>query len=274
MTTVSDVGFRILSWNMHGLRDDRAALSRIVRDADPDAVCVQEAPKYFRWRTKCAALARGCGQLYVTGGGTTGGSALLAGLRVDVKDATEQCLSRQWLWPARGVAAASVAKGGARLTVASIHLPLQPSERLAHAMRVLQIRASLGGDHALVAGDINERPGHAAWQALHDGGLRDLGPDSGPTFPAAGPTKRIDGVLGHVSGVRDSYEVLDVPGVERASDHRPILVVHPRPRRLTTRPSGVRGRRWRASVRLYPPEPRQPRHGGVGALRLRPATSR
>ncbi len=149
---------------------------------------------------------------------------MLAGLRVDVKDATEQCLSRQWFWPARGVAAAAVAKGGARLTVASIHLPLQPAERLAHALRVLQIRASLGGEHALVAGDINERPGHAAWQALHDGGLRDLGPDSGPTFPASGPTKRIDGVLATSAVAVHSYEVLDVPGVERASDHRPILV--------------------------------------------------
>jgi exonuclease III len=42
---VADADFRILSWNMHGLRDDRAALTRIVRDADPDVVSVQEAPK-------------------------------------------------------------------------------------------------------------------------------------------------------------------------------------------------------------------------------------
>lgn len=224
MPTVADADFRILSWNMHGLRDDRAALTRIVRDADPDVVCVQEAPKYLRWRARCAELARGCGQLYVAGGGSTGGTALLSNLRVDVKGATELCLSRQFLWPARGVAGAVVARGGARLTVLSVHLPLSPEERLAHAMRVLSVRHSLGGAHALAAGDINERPGHAAWQAFADGGLADLGPDSGPTFPAAGPQKRIDGVFGTAGLTTRSYEVLDVPGVDRASDHRPILV--------------------------------------------------
>ena len=143
--SVAEVDFRILSWNVHGLRDDRAVLSRVVRDLDPDVVCVQESPKYLRWRAKCAALARGCGQLYVAGGGTTGGSALLGSLRVDVKGATEVCLSRQLLWPARGVAAAVVSKGGARLTVLSVHLPLDAAQRLEHTMRVLQVRAALGG---------------------------------------------------------------------------------------------------------------------------------
>ena len=104
--SVAEVDFRILSWNVHGLRDDRAVLSRVVRDLDPDVVCVQESPKYLRWRAKCAALARGCGQLYVAGGGTTGGSALLGSLRVDVKGATEvacraSCSGRPAGWPRR-----------------------------------------------------------------------------------------------------------------------------------------------------------------------------
>ncbi|MGH8891919.1 MAG: endonuclease/exonuclease/phosphatase family protein [Actinomycetes bacterium] len=215
---------RVLSWNMHGLRDDRRALVRVVREADPDVACVQEAPKYLRWRAKCAALARHCGLLYVTGGGTTGGSALLASMRVDVKQADEVCLSRQWGWPARGVAAAAVTKGGATLVVASIHLPLDARQRLDHALRVLGVTGSLGGPHVLAAGDINERPGHAAWQALHDGGLRDLGPHSGPTFPAVTPNKRIDGVLATEQVEVVDYEVLDKPGVARASDHRPVLV--------------------------------------------------
>ena len=221
---MADVDFRILSWNMHGLRDDRAALTRIVRDADPDVVCVQEAPKYLRWRAKCAELARGCGQMYVAGGGSTGGTALLAHLRVDVKGASELCLSRRFLWPDRGVAGAVVAKGGARLTVLSVHLPLEPGARLEHTMRVLSARHALGGDHALAAGDVNERPGHAAWQAFADGGLADLGPGAGPTFPATAPDRRIDAVFGTSGLTTRSYDVLDVPGVDRASDHRPTLV--------------------------------------------------
>ncbi|MBA2767697.1 MAG: endonuclease/exonuclease/phosphatase family protein [Sporichthyaceae bacterium] len=214
---------RVLSWNVHGLRDETKVLARIVRDIDPDVVCVQEAPKYLRWRAKCAALARRCGLLYVTGGGTTGGSALFASLRVDVKRADGVCLSRQWGWPARGVAAAVVSKGGAGLVVASIHLPLDAQQRLEHTHRATSVCRSLGNEHALVAGDINERPGHAAWKALHHDGLRDLGPGSGPTYPADGPTKRIDGVLGTERVAVLDYRVVDAPGVERASDHRPVL---------------------------------------------------
>ncbi len=209
---------------MHGLRDDRAALAHVVRSCDPDVVCVQEAPKYLRWRARCADLARRCGLLYVTGGGTTGGSALLVNLRVDVDVADEVCLSRQWGWPARGVASAVVEKAGARLAVASVHLPLDQQTRLDHAHRVLDVIARTGAPHALAAGDVNERPGHPVWQVLHDGGLRDLGPDSGPTFPAVAPAKRIDGVFATAGVEGVDYRVVDEPGVELASDHRPVLV--------------------------------------------------
>ncbi len=216
---------RVLSWNVHGLRDDTEALARIVRELDPDVMCVQEAPKYLRWRAKCAALARDCDLLYVTGGGTTGGSALFVNLRLDVKRSEQTCLSRQLARPDRGVAAAVVHKSGAQLGVASIHLPLTARERLEHAHRSVAVTSGLGADHLLVAGDLNELPGHAAWQALHDDGLRDLGPDSGPTCPAKVPRKRIDGVLATGQVELVSYDVvLDQPGVERASDHRPVLV--------------------------------------------------
>jgi endonuclease/exonuclease/phosphatase family metal-dependent hydrolase len=215
---------RVLSWNVHGLRDDRRVLTQLVRDCDPDVFLVQEAPKYLRWRARCAALARECGLLYVTGGGTTGGSALLVNMRVDVKRTAEVCLSRQWGWPARGVAAAVVAKEGAQIAVASIHLPLDPPQRLEHARRIVEILDRSDAPRALAGGDINERPGHSAWQTLYDAGLRDLGPGSGPTFPAARPQKRIDGVLATDAVEVLDYEVLDAPGVERASDHRPVLV--------------------------------------------------
>lgn len=215
---------RVLSWNMHGLRDDSRALAQVVRTCDPDIVCVQESPKFLRWRARCAALARRCGLLYVTGGGTTGGSVLMANLRMDVESRAEVCLSRQWGWPARGVAAAVVTKAGARLVVASVHLPLDAQQRLDHALQVLQVLERVGGPHALAAGDVNELPGHAAWQALHDGGLRDLGPHSGPTFPADKPAKRIDAVFASEQVEVLDYRVVDEPGVERASDHRPVLV--------------------------------------------------
>jgi endonuclease/exonuclease/phosphatase family metal-dependent hydrolase len=188
-------------------------------------MCVQEAPKFFRWRAKTAALARRCGLLYVAGGGTTGGTALLVHLRVDVERSAELPLSRYRSgWPDRGVAAAVVRKSGARLAVASLHLPLPETERLDHAQRALAVLRGGGTETLFAAGDINERPGHTAWQYLEDEGLRDLAPGSGPTFPAAGPTKRIDGVFATDCVEVLDYRVVDEPGVGIASDHRPVLV--------------------------------------------------
>jgi endonuclease/exonuclease/phosphatase family metal-dependent hydrolase len=218
------VEMRVLSWNLHGLRDDAAALAEVVRRLDPDVMCVQEAPKYLRWRAKTAALARECGLFYVTGGGTTGGTALLAHLRVDVERSAEQALSRQFGWPDRGVAAAVVRKSGAELGVASLHLPLPQDQRLDHVQRAVEVLRAGGVEHAFAAGDLNERPEHSAWTWLEQQGMRDLGPGSGHTFPARHPDRRIDGAFA-TSGVEVlGYEVPDGPDVERASDHRPVLV--------------------------------------------------
>lgn len=217
--------FRLLSWNLHGLRDDRAALTRIVRELDPDVMCVQEAPKFLRWRSKGAALARDCGLLYVTGGGTTGGTALFAHLRVDVERSAEMALSfYRFGWPDRGVAAAVVRKSRAQLAVASLHLPLLEEQRVDHVRRALAVLTAGGERHMFAAGDLNEKPGHDAWRELEREGLRDLGPRTGGTFPATTPERRIDGAFATADVELRGYEVVDQPGVEVASDHRPVLV--------------------------------------------------
>lgn len=217
--------FRVLTYNVRSLRDDAAAVAAVVRSCDPDVVLLQEAPRFWRWRSKLARLARECGLLYVTGGRTTGGVALLAHLRVDVDDAREGLLSKHAGLHQRGVAAAVVSRSGARLLVASTHLGLDRKERAVHAQEVLTLLAGVAAPHAVLAGDLNEKPGGQAWRALDDGGLRDLGPGSGPTFPAAAPRKRIDAVLGSPGVEAVDYRVVDLPGVERASDHRPVLAL-------------------------------------------------
>ena len=83
--------FRVLTYNVRSLRDDAAAVAAVVRACDPDVVFLQEAPRFCRWRSKLAKLARECGLLYVTGGRTTGGVALLANLRVDVTTCARAC---------------------------------------------------------------------------------------------------------------------------------------------------------------------------------------
>jgi len=187
-------------------------------------MCVQEAPKYLRWRAKAAALARDCGLFYVTGGGTTGGTALLAHLRVDVERSAEQVLSRQLGWPDRGVAAAVVRKSGAELGVASLHLPLPSGQRLDHVQRAVAVLRAGGAEHLFAAGDLNERPGHAAWTWLAEHGLRDLRPGGGDTYPATDPVKRIDGAFASAGVELVGYEVAAGADVARASDHSPVLV--------------------------------------------------
>jgi endonuclease/exonuclease/phosphatase family metal-dependent hydrolase len=219
------VELRVLSYNVRGLRDDRGALAEVVRAADPDVVCAQEAPCYLRWRAKCAALAREWGLLYVAGGGTTGGTALFVNLRIDVDEPRAVSLSRHYGWPDRGVASAIVSRAGARLAVASIHLPLIEARRREHAQRARELLAAYDTTHWLAAGDLNEPPLGPSWQALGIGGLVDLDPDCGPTFPAAHPTKRIDGILATKGVEVVEHQVLDGAAVRRASDHSPLLAV-------------------------------------------------
>ena len=49
-TDAARVPLRVVWYNVHGLRDDAAALAGVVREAAPDVVIVQEAPRRFRWR--------------------------------------------------------------------------------------------------------------------------------------------------------------------------------------------------------------------------------
>ncbi len=217
--------FRVLTYNVRAVRDDRDALAHVVRSCDADVVCVQEAPRFFRWRSKCAALAREWGLLYVNGGGTTGGVALFAHLRVQVAAAREGLLSKTPGLHQRAAAAAVVLKSGSRLMVVSTHLGLRGEERKRHAHELLAglSWASAGG--VVLAGDLNAGPGSVVWQTLHQGGLRDPDPAAGPTFPAWEPTKRIDAVLVSPEVTVLVYDVVDLPRVERASDHRPVLAV-------------------------------------------------
>ena len=133
--------------------------------------------------------------------------------------------SRHFGWPDRGVASAVVRRGGARLAVASIHLPLTAAARLDQAPRAREIVAAHGCTHSLAAGDLNEIPPGPSWQAFGIGGLTDVDPDCGPTFPAARPIKRIDGILATKGVEVVEHRVLDGAAVERASDHSPLLAV-------------------------------------------------
>src|SRR3954468_17383185 len=78
---------RVLSYNIRSMRDDNAALARVIRACAPDLVLVQEAPRFFRWRKAAARLATATDLVYVTGGATTTGPMILSTLRAHVERA-------------------------------------------------------------------------------------------------------------------------------------------------------------------------------------------
>ena len=233
---------RVLTYNVRGLRDDAAALARVVRATDPDVVCLQEAPRLLRWRPRIAAFAQACNLSYVAGGGSTGGTALLAHLRVGVEKVEEHRLTKASGLHQRGLAVArlrAVTTGGlGEVDVASVHLGLDAAERVKHSEEVLGLLrargAGAGGPGRLVlAGDLNEPPGGPVWARFGAAGLVDACAGAPArtevTFSTRNPRRRIDAVfatagLGVVrAGV--PADLVDPADLAAASDHRPVLAV-------------------------------------------------
>ncbi|HEX6967303.1 MAG TPA: endonuclease/exonuclease/phosphatase family protein [Micromonosporaceae bacterium] len=220
-----DVRLRVLSYNVHGQRDDRAALTALVRAAAPDAVILQEAPRRFGWRRSCAALADAFGLVVAAGGLPALGNLLLTDPRVRVH---RTCCRRFPLKPGRhmrGVALAECSVGSARFALAGSHLPTDPDERPEKAAR---LRAATGWTRLpLILGvDVNEQPGGAAWRTVADG-LVDVAEAVGRsdrfTFPAKDPKRRIDAVFVDPRITVLDFDVLDDARARRASDHLPLV---------------------------------------------------
>lgn len=225
---------RVLSYNIRSMRDDTAALARVIRACAPDLVLVQEAPRFFRWRKAAARLAASTGLYYVTGGATTAGPMILASLRVQVERAEDVLLPRTPGLHQRGFATAVVRIGGARLSVVSMHLSLQAAERARQAELLLRRVDALGEPCAVVGGDLNDRPDGRAF-GLIAGELQDcfaVAPRGGDeTWPAGGAEKRIDAVFCSKevavvgAGVPEGVPGLLEADLRVATDHLPVLAV-------------------------------------------------
>ena len=234
MARGSGVPLRVVSYNIHGQRDDTAALAAVVRDAAPDVVIVQEGPRRFRWRRKSAALAESFG-LVVAGGGLPAlGNLLLTSLRVRVL--ATRC-QRFPLTPGRHLRGAAyadcVVAGGARFTVAGSHLSTDPAERPAQAA-LLKRELDAAGAPVVAGADLNEGPDGPAWATVARG-LTDAADAAGRadrlTYPCAAPRRRIDALFLDPRITVVDYDVVDTPLTRRASDHFPVLVdlLLPRP---------------------------------------------
>lgn len=212
---------RVLSYNIRALRDDADAVSAVMRACAPDIVCVQEAPRFLRWRSKRAAIARKAG-LVVATADRPAGLLILVSMRTQVLSTSFRLLSKSASLHQRAVCSAAVRIGGVRLDVASVHLSLDADERRRH---LPELWSALPPDHAslVVAADVNEGPDGPVWRELATA-LRDAG--GGNTYSARSPHKRIDGIfVGSGFDVVECRAVDDVAGVQRASDHLPVLAV-------------------------------------------------
>jgi endonuclease/exonuclease/phosphatase family metal-dependent hydrolase len=213
------VPLRVLTYNVHGLKDDRAALVGLVRELEPDAVIVQEAPRRFRWRHKCAALADDFGMVVAAGGLPALGNLLLVSLRLRVHETW--CL-RYPLTPGRhlrGAAFADCSVRGARFILSGSHLATDPVERPAQAAWWKQELSRLDGP-VIAAGDLNEGPGGGAWRTVADGLIT---AESPATFPATLPRLRLDAIFVTPDVTVEKYDVVDTDRARRASDHLPVV---------------------------------------------------
>jgi endonuclease/exonuclease/phosphatase family metal-dependent hydrolase len=220
---------RLLSYNIRALRDDNEALFRVIRAADADVVCIQEAPRFLRWRSKVAGIARRSGLVVVTGGRPAGSNVIMSTLGVTVVATHDIGFTRDRGQYARGMAVAVLSKGPARFVLAGTHLDLVEAPRLRH---IAELHATLdrlvpADLPRILAGDMNCRPGEPGWTALSSYGTdawAEVGQGDGFTFRATGPFERIDGVFTSGAVRPVSATVLSSPDTALATDHCPLLV--------------------------------------------------
>lgn len=217
---------RVASYNVRGMKDDRAALGEVIRELNPDLLFVQEAPRRFRWRQRCAELARIGGLVYASGGLPGLGNLILVSLRVRVHHSWGL---RYPLTPGRhmrGAALAQCSVGQTAFLAVGTHLATDNAERPAQAAVLAQsLRAATaesGGLPVFLGADLNETEGGMAWQTLSAGQVDVGAGNTQPTFSVTNPHRRIDALFVHPSCHVSDYRVVDTPAARRASDHFPI----------------------------------------------------
>jgi endonuclease/exonuclease/phosphatase family metal-dependent hydrolase len=218
---------RVMTYNVRSLRDDVEALASVVRTCAPDVLLVQEAPRFARWRSKRAALARRCG-LVVATADRPGGLCVLTALRVDVLGTSFALLPSAAGHHQRAFVGATVAFGGAHWQLLTVHMSADPAERRRHQPAVAAQLSVPRSAPLVVGGDINEDPGSPMFGELSSR-LQDCfavaGSGPGLTAPANSPRRRLDAIFAEPSLSVVSCEVVDLAGAAAASDHRPVLAV-------------------------------------------------
>lgn len=217
---------RVASYNLRGLRDDVAALIRVVRSIDPDVLLVQEIPRRPLASRRIPDLAHRCGLRWSGRTRRVSGTGVMTSPRVQAQPSRDRALPVGLGQNPRSYTFTALRRpGGRALAVASIHLPLIASQRVQHAGQVM---SELTVDPALrdlpwvVGGDLNESGDGAAWQALARH-LQVVSPVT-PTFPSGDPRRCIDALFASpVIGICGQRPVhLERAALTAATDHLPV----------------------------------------------------
>jgi len=212
---------RVASYNLRDFKDDVEAAARVVRAIHPDVLCLQEVPRRLLSGPRVARFAARCGLSWsgghraaggvvglaglagLAGRGGSGGTTVMSSPGLVVASMEHRPLKVPGLNRERGYAVIQVALPGSQsVTVASLHLSLDPAERVEHVSTVL---AALPAKASLVvAGDLNEGRDGKAWQAL--GRRLPVASAEVPTFPAGNPRHCLDVIFA-------TSNLLVVPGV-------------------------------------------------------------
>ena len=214
---------RVASYNLKDFTLDRHAAARVVRQIDPDVLCLQEVPRrlFSTWRV--SAFAAECGMFWSGRHRGSGGTTVFTSLRVQVAETRHHRLRVAALQRTRGYAVIRVGPAGHQpLVAASVHLSLDADERARHAGEIL--RTLSGGGPVLLAGDLNEGEDGRAWQRFASG-MRLVSPTR-PTYPARAPRRLLDVIFASpdLCVLPHQDVALDAADLVAASDHRPVWV--------------------------------------------------
>ncbi len=241
LRAASATQLRVLCYNIHyGQGNDGVydleRLARVIRDANPDLVGLQEVDVGVRRSGQVHQLSR-LGEL--TGlaarfgptqhyeGGLFGNAVLT---RLPILDEVihplpyTEATPERTTYPRGAIAVTVTAPDGKPLRFVSTHFQHNvPEDRVAEAAAINQLFA---GDNlrTVLAGDLNAKPDEEPLKILGDQWINALDAGAAPSAPSQAPKVRIDYILSRPAA---AFRLVssEVIADAMASDHRPVLAV-------------------------------------------------
>ncbi len=215
---------RAVTYNVHGYRGGLDAVADVLARAHPDLVCLQECGS----RRALGRLGAKLGMEAVSSHRPFGRvrNAVLVAVPWEIDEHRAETFSQGSGARPRGYVAVMLRAHGLRLAVASVHMSLTAKERREHAGELTE-KLDTPGQPLILGGDLNEEargPAVGRIAGTFTDAYAAIGELPGNTFPARGPTARIDYVFVTEDLRPTGAWVPDGRGPQTASDHLPVVV--------------------------------------------------